>query len=77
MLNLDKCALLFNSLCGEGKLKHALQDMEAPVQSLAFFFSGYAVIFVHEGKRNHSELKGVYFYLCAITISTKRCAYIK
>ncbi len=51
------CAMS-NRLCGEWKLKHAWQDMEAPVQSLDFFFNGnnlkYSVIFAHKGKSNPS-----------------------
>ncbi len=39
------------SVCGEWKLMHALQDMEAPVQSLTFF-SGYTIMFAHDGKSN-------------------------
>ncbi len=35
-VNLYKCAIS-NSLCGECKLKRALQDMEAPAWSLGFF----------------------------------------
>ncbi len=41
--------------------------------------SKYAVIYAHNGKSNRlrfSELQRVYFYLCALTISTKH-AFIK
>ncbi len=60
-----------NSLCGEWSLKHALQDMEAPSQSLEFLsVNSYAVIFAHKGKSNASfgTVKGLLLFVCTHNI---------
>ncbi len=71
MFNLYKCAIS-NSLCGEWKLKRALQDMED-------FFSysknnlKYAVwfFFPHKGKSNISfwTVKGLLLFVCIHNIN--------
>ncbi len=72
-----------NRLCGELKLKRALQDMEAPVPSLAFFSNSgnrlkYAVFFVHKGKSNTSfgTVKGLLLFVCTHNINNdSQCFY--
>ncbi len=71
------CAVrrISNSLCGEWKLKPALQDTEAPVWSLVFF--SYSknnlkyVIFAHKGKSNISfgTVKGLLLLVCIHNIN--------
>ncbi len=76
MFNLYKCAIS-NSLCGEWKLKRALQDMEAPAWSLGFFSYSknnlkYAVwFFSHKGKSNISfgTVKGLLLFVCIYNIN--------
>ncbi len=79
------CAVrrMSNSLCGE-KLKRALQDMEAPVPSLASFFSNsgnnlkYALFFAHKGKSNTSfrTVKGLLLFVCTHNINNdSQCFY--
>ncbi len=53
------------------------QDMEAPAQSIAFFFQwkqlkiAYAVIFAHKGKSNTSfrTVKGLLLFVCTHNIN--------
>ncbi len=49
------------------------QDMEAPVQSIAFFSmeTTYAVIFAHKGKSNTSfgTVKGLLLFVCTHNIN--------
>ncbi len=65
-----------NRLCGELKLKRALQDMEAPVLSLAFFSnrgnnSKYTFNLAHKGKSNTSfrTVKGLLLFVCTHNIN--------
>ncbi len=64
------CAIrrVSNNLCGEWKLKRALQDMEAPAQSFAFFLLTVKTtkIFAHKGKSNTSfgTVKGLLLFVC-------------
>ncbi len=61
-----------SSLCGEWKLK---QDMEAPVQSIAFFSmeTTYAVIFAHKAKSrpntSFGTAKGLLLFVCTHNIN--------
>ncbi len=57
-----------NSLCGEWKLK---QDMEAPVQSIAFFSmeTTYAVIFAHKSNTSFVTVKGLLLFVCTHNIN--------
>ncbi len=70
------CAIS-NSLCGEWKLKRALQDMRGH----CIFFSGnnlkYAVIFAHKGKSNTSfgTVKVLLFFVCTHNINKTLCFY--
>ncbi len=77
------CAVrrISNRLYGE-KLKHALQDMEAPARSLAFFSNSgnnlkYAVFFAHKGKSNTSfgTAKGLLLFVCTHNINKMLCYY--
>ncbi len=77
------CAVrcISNRLYGE-KLKRALQDMEAPVPSLAFFSNSgnnlkYAIIFAHKGKSNASfgTVKGLLLFVCTHNINKTLCFY--
>ncbi len=63
-VNLEKCALL-KCLCGS-----AFAARQAPVRSLALKIS---VIFGHTDKSSLIHLSNV--YLCALRITTKRCAF--
>ncbi len=67
MFNLYKCAIS-NSLCGEWKLKRALQDMEAPAWSLGFFSYSKNNLKKnsHKGKSNISfgTVKGLLLFVC-------------
>ncbi len=82
MFNLYKCAIS-NSLCGEWKLKRALQDMEAPAWSLGFFSYSknnlkYAMCFSsHKGKSNISfgTVKGLLLF--CVHSQYQHCAFIK
>ncbi len=68
-VNLEKCALL-KCLCGS-----AFAAGQAPVRSLALKIS---VILGHTDKSSliHlSNLWRLYVYLCALRITTKRCAF--
>ncbi len=72
-----------NSLCGE-KLKRTLQDMEAPVPSLAFFSkSGKKLktrrIFAHKGKSNTSfgTVKGLLLFVCTHISTMTHNAFMK
>ncbi len=68
-VNLEKCALL-KCLCGS-----AFAAGHAPVRSLALKIS---VILGHTDKSSliHlSNLLRLYVYLCALIITTKRCAF--
>ncbi len=67
-----------NSLCGEWKLKYALQDMETPARSLAFFSVDiYSVMFAHKGKNNTSfrTVKDLLLFVCTHIIDKKLCFY--
>ncbi len=72
------CASLYPSLCGEWKLKRALQDMEAPEQTLAFFFSGNLrlIFFSDKDKSNTSfgTVKDLLLFVCTHIIN-KTCFY--
>ncbi len=67
MFNLYKCAIS-NSLCGEWKLKRALQDMEASAWSLGFFSYSKNNLkkISHKGKSNISfgTVKGLLLFVC-------------
>ncbi len=72
-VNLEKCALL-KCLCGS-----AFAAGQAPVRSLALKIS---VIFGHTDSKvdkssliHLSNLLRLYVYLCALRITTKRCAF--
>ncbi len=60
--------------CAESEAK--AQDMEAPAQTLAFFFQWkqlekYVVIFAHKGKSNTSfgTVKGLLLFVCTYNIN--------
>ncbi len=63
-----------NSLCGEWKLKHALQDASAIT---CIFYSGYAIIFAHKDKSNTSfgTVKGLLLFVCTHNINKMLCFY--
>ncbi len=78
MLNLDKCAQTHIQLFAESGNWSALYRTRQN-DHLHWNMSKYAVIYAHNGKSNRlrfSEPQRVYFYLCALTISTKH-AFIK
>ncbi len=64
-------------LCGERKLKHALQDTEASARSLAFFSVDSYIIFAHKGNSNTSfgTVKGLLLYVCTHNINKMLCFY--
>ncbi len=66
-----------NILCGEWKLKHALQDTETPAQLLAFFSVDIRCHFVHKGKSNTSfgTVKGLLLFVCTHNINKTLCFY--
>ncbi len=71
LLNLDKCAL-HPVVCAESEAK--AQDMEAPAQSIAFFFpmeTTYTVIIAHKSKSNTSfvTVKGLLLFVCTHNIN--------
>ncbi len=73
MLNLDKCAQTHIQLFAESGNWSALYRT-CQSDHLHWNMSKYAVIYAHKAKSNRlrfSELQRVYFYLCALTISTK------
>ncbi len=57
------------------------QDMEAPAQSIAFFFNGnnlkYAIIFAHKGKSNtpFGTVKDLLLFVCTHNINKTLCFY--
>ncbi len=72
---------IYNRLCRE-KLKRALQDMEAPVPSLASFFSNsgnnlkYAVFFAHKSNTSFGTVKGLLLFVCTHNINNNsQCFY--